>query len=308
MIRNFTTLFFLTVCGVLLAQEFKIKPGKAIIVVNHDQTEHLGIVSSGNDSVFTLVKGRKDSMVFVKGRFLEVVEINENNVLKGKRILEDHFYNFSPSLCTAFPLKKRILFYTNTNVIVNSLYYGVTDRLSFSMSTSPVMTPIGISARYSVPLNDHFYLAPELGVGSGSWIFSRIKAMHLGCRATQGNSQRNMTAGFGYFYLNGFRSYFKRIELGDSIGIAYVNLAYKLRVSKMFSLNADLWYFDSQLIPIRNGVLIRPQFFVSSLFLRYHKESDKQWRFGMVFVSARVPKRGWRTLPIPAIQWNYMIK
>ena len=291
--RLFVSFILFHLFFTISAQELILKKGKAVFVINKNSIEYSGIVGTVNDSVFYLRQGVKDSIPFSRHNFPEVIAITEDNILNGKKITEDLFHVFNPTFATAFPLKKKSIYYSNSNLLYNSAYFGVTNRLSFSVNTTPFFAPLGVSLRYSIPLNDHFFLAPEAGLGTGSWLLSKIRAFHFGTRASQGNSQRNITAGVGYFYLDGIRSYLRKGPVKDSVRLIYVNFGYKYRFSKKFSFNADFWYVN------------KPEFFVPGIFIRSHNLPDRQWRFGSLFFVFRTPKRGWMTIPVPVIQWNY---
>ncbi|MFN5181479.1 MAG: hypothetical protein ACK5D5_00485 [Bacteroidota bacterium] len=289
------------------AQDSILKKGHYIFVEDRNLIEHLGKIGNVNDSSFNLIKSVRDSLNFSRKENLKITSVTENNIFKGKKITEDQFSQLSSTFATAFPLRKWQIYYSNSNLFYNVVRFGLGKKLSLAINSSIFLAPIGVTTRYSIRLNDHFYFAPELGWGSGSWLRSDLQSFHFGLRTSQGNSQRNTTLGAGYFNISGLSSFSKNIRIGDSIGIGYVNFSFNERFSKKFSLNTDFWYFNTSLFPLANIRYLKSEFYVMGVFLRSYNLIEKQWRFGMLFLVVKPAKRNWTTIPIPVVQYNYLI-
>ncbi|MFN6037276.1 MAG: hypothetical protein ACK452_02315, partial [Bacteroidota bacterium] len=197
------------------AQQDLLKRGAALFIQDIYLNEFTGTIGTFNDSIVYIIKNPKDSIRLNRKEILKITLITENNYLNGKQISKDEFYPFQSTFQTAFPLNKKTFYYSNSNLLFNSAYLGITNKFSMAINSTILLAPIGLSLKYSLQLNDHFYISPEVGFGSGSWPLSKLRTFHFALRASQGNQLKNISAGAGYFKMDGFRSYFKRVSIGD---------------------------------------------------------------------------------------------
>lgn len=110
-------------------------------------------------------------------------------------------YFLSPS---AIPIERDVLTYRNTEIVNNSLHYGVTDHVSIYGGLSGFIAPY-FGVRGGWKLGEQSYLGGTImaggfpfGLGSGG-----IYAVGGLAAYTYGNESRNLTAGIGYGFAGG---------------------------------------------------------------------------------------------------------
>lgn len=263
----------------------------AVIIFTNNDKEITGLVSLKKDSSVIIKMSVKDS---VQVMFLEIDTAyiaNEDNFLKGKYVNPNIFSPFNYTFSTAFPIPKKTIFIRTTSFCFASAHVGLSKSLGLSYFTSLVGVPMAVNVRYSLKINNHLFIAPEAGILSASWVAPKLWLWSGGIRTTQGNSQKNITIGIGYFQINGLNLP-KNILSKDNYKSSYINFGIQQRISKKISILAEAWYFASS------------NFITVGIYSRHHKKPSTSWSFGSSLLCFKDLDKKNNFIPIPMLQWS----
>jgi hypothetical protein len=265
---------------------FKLK--NAVIVFRGDGKEFTGFVSQKKDSSVVLVKG-KDSTEIRFSEMKRALIADENNYLRGRYVNANIFSPFNLTFATAFPVPRKTVLIRTTWFGIGAAHIGLPGSFCASYFTGVYGMPVGANLRSSIKFDPHLYVAPEAGIVSGSWILPKIWMWNAGARATQGNSQKNITIGGGYMELRGMKEYVNPLK--NKYRSVYINFGMQQRISKKISIMAEAWYIQ------------RPKLIAAGIFTRHHRKENSVWSFGALLLYLKINAEE-LYLPVPMIQWN----
>ena len=263
---------------------------KAVIVFTKDGVEIAGLVTTKKDSSVVIRRSVKDSVEIKYSDMKKTFIADENNFLRGKYVNPNIFSSFNASFATAFPIKKGQTFIRATGFTFMSAHIAFAKNACMSYYSTWMGVPVAANLRYSLKVNTHLYIAPEAGISWASWVGPDVYVWNAGARATQGNTQKNITIGIGYFELNGIKLP-KQLFAFTKYQAVYVNFGYQQRITKKLSLLADAWYFS------------KPKLIAAGIFTRGHKKENTSWSFGLMCFYFEAVKKTY-LLPTPMFQWN----
>ncbi|GAB3537953.1 hypothetical protein GCM10027443_31930 [Pontibacter brevis] len=114
-------------------------------------------------------------------------------------------YLFSP---TAFSLQKGEAYYQNTYIVLNSVNYGITDRLTigagFELISTFSGTPIFyVTPKYTFPISENWNAGAGVLYVNAAGVDLDFSGLGIGYGiVTYGNRDNNLTLGAGFGYIN----------------------------------------------------------------------------------------------------------
>jgi hypothetical protein len=193
------------------------------------------------DSVSMRIKTNKNVVITIPQKeILRIYPLESTTAQTGKNWFENPFsfmYYSSPSV---FNMKKGELYYQNTYLFINSIYYGITDKIYVGAGIDLLSTAlyssdgkfnpsVFIISKYGGKINNNFQLGVvALITKSQSIVSSHSNTMGtLYGMSTIGSKDNNMTVGLGWSYF------------GGDYSAPYMTLGSMVRLSKGCSFITD---------------------------------------------------------------------
>jgi hypothetical protein len=249
--------------GKIIVPKYTIKSKRLKPIYN----QNIGETTISNDSIYvielndgTLISG---NMVSEDDREIVVLTENKGRIILPKYTIKsrrlalktDYLdsklihknphpsrYFYSPS---AFPLEKNTGYFNLTYFLVMQAQYGITDQLSVGVSSTFLLMPLLINAKWSEKIADDLYVSFGGQLGRLWWTSeSPIVGLGFG-NVTYGNPEQNVTLNAGY----GFLSY----NDGENSGLFMGSLCGNKRISDKISLMLDLFYLNDGTTPVVLG-------------------------------------------------------
>lgn len=280
-ISIFLVLFFVTIAGAQDKQE-KHLPDSALVVLS---------VNSGEEFVGTIISedAREVSIRLQSGKLLiiptytvkSIRKLSSSTLIKGKPVFANPHpsrYFYTPS---AIPMDKGEVYIQTLYAVAYQVQFGVTENFSLGATTTIVGTPLALTAKYSVKIDEKNTIAFGGMAGIVGWGTQTNLGIGFGAY-THGTKESNLTIAGGYAWIN------EKNNGGG--GSPVMSLSGNQRLSKNLSLMGELWYLPEV------GV-----FFGGPCFRLYN---NKKSSFDLGIWSVNAPNSG--GIPfIPVVGYTY---
>jgi hypothetical protein len=280
-ISIFLVLFFVTIAGAQDKQE-KHLPDSALVVLS---------VNSGEEFVGTIISedAREVSIRLQSGKLLiiptytvkSIRKLSSSTLIKGKPVFANPHpsrYFYTPS---AIPMDKGEVYIQTLYAVAYQVQFGVTENFSLGATTTIVGTPLALTAKYSVKIDEKNTIAFGGMAGLVGWGTQTNLGIGFGAY-THGTKESNLTIAGGYAWIN------EKNNGGG--GSPVMSLSGNQRLSKNLSLMGELWYLPEV------GV-----FFGGPCFRLYN---NKKSSFDLGIWSVNAPNSG--GIPfIPVVGYTY---
>lgn len=280
-ISIFLVLFFVTIAGAQDKQE-KHLPDSGLVVLS---------VNSGEEFVGTIISedAREISIRLQSGKLLiiptytvkSIRKLSSSTLIKGKPVFANPHpsrYFYTPS---AIPMDKGEVYIQTLYAVAYQVQFGVTENFSLGATTTIVGTPLALTAKYSVKIDEKNTIAFGGMAGLVGWGTGTNLGIGFGAY-THGTKESNMTIAGGYAWIN------EKNNGGG--GSPVMSLSGNQRLSKNLSLMGELWYLPEV------GV-----FFGGPCFRLYN---NKKSSFDLGIWSVNAPNSG--GIPfIPVVGYTY---
>ena len=265
-------------------KEQKSSPDSGLVVLT---------TNSGEEFVGTIVSedAREVSIRLQNGKMLiiptytvkSIKKLSGSTLIKGKPVFANPHpsrYFYTPS---AIPMDKGEIYIQTVYAVAYQVQFGVTDNFSLGATTTIVGTPLALTAKYSIKIDEKNTLAFGGLAGIVGWGTQTSLGIGFGAY-THGTKESNITIAGGYAWIN---------EKNNSGGGSPVmSLSGNQRLSKNLSLMGELWYLPQA------GV-----FFGGPCFRLYN---NKKSSFDMGIWGIAVPDLGGTGTPvIPVVGYTY---
>jgi hypothetical protein len=248
--------------GKIIVPKYTIKSKRLKPTYN----QNIGETTISNDSIYvielndgTLISG---NMVSEDNREIVVLTENKGQIILPKYTIKsrrlalktDYLdsklihknphpsrYFYSPS---AFPLEKNTGYFNLTYFSVMQVQYGLTDEFSVGVSSTFLLMPLLINAKWSEKIDDNLYVSFGGQLGRLWWTSeSPIVGLGFG-NVTYGNPEQNVSLNVGYGFLS---------EEGENSGLFMGSVCGNKRISDKVSLMLDLFYLNDGVSPVVLG-------------------------------------------------------
>ena len=215
-------------------KEQKSSPDSALVVLS---------TNSGEEFVGTILSedAREVSIRLQNGKLLiiptytvkSIRKLSSSTLIKGKPVFANPHpsrYFYTPS---AIPMDKGEIYIQTLYAVAYQVQFGVTENFSIGATTTIVGTPLALTAKYSIKLDEKNTLAFGGLAGIVGW--GTRTNLGIGFAAfTHGTKESNVTFAGGYAWINE-----KNNGGGNS---AVMSLSGNQRLSRNLSLMGELWY------------------------------------------------------------------
>jgi len=226
--------FFIFSFTVAQNKEQKSRPDTGLVVLS---------VNSGEEFVGTIVSedAREVSIRLQNGKMLiipaytvkSIRKLSASTLLKGKPVFANPHpsrYFYTPS---AIPMDKGEVYIQTLYAVAYQVQFGVTENFSIGATTTIVGTPLALTAKYSIKLDEKNTLAFGGLAGIVGWGTRTNLGIGFGA-FTHGTKESNVTIAGGYAWIKE-----KNSGGGNS---PVMSLSGNQRLSKNLSLMGELWY------------------------------------------------------------------
>lgn len=247
--------------------------------------------NSGDEFVGTIISedAREISIRLQSGKLLiiptyTVKSINKfstSTMIKGKPVFANPHpsrYFYTPS---AIPMDKGEIYIQTLYALAYQVQFGVTENFSIGATTTIVGTPLALTAKYSIKIDEKNSLAFGGLAGLVGWGTQTNLGIGFGA-FTHGTKESNVTIAGGYAWIN------EKNNGGG--GSPVMSLSGNQRLSRNLSLMGELWYLPEA------GV-----FFGGPCFRLYN---NKKSSFDLGIWTVKAPDLG--TIPLfPVVGYTY---
>ena len=263
-------------------KEQKSTPDSGLVVLS---------TNSGEEFVGTIISedAREVSIRLQTGKLLiiptytvkSIRKLSSSTLIKGKPVFANPHpsrYFYTPS---AIPMDKGEVYIQTLYAVAYQVQFGVTENFSLGATTTIVGTPLALTAKYSIKIDDKNTIAFGGLAGLVGWGTQTNLGIGFGAY-THGTKESNITIAGGYAWIN------EKNNGGG--GSPVISLSGNQRLSKNLSLMGELWYLPEV------GV-----FFGGPCFRLYN---NKKSSFDLGIWSVNAPNSG--GIPfIPVVGYTY---
>lgn len=263
-------------------KEQKAKPDSGLVVLS---------TNSGEEFVGTVIAedAREISIRLQSGKLLiiptytvkSIRKLSSSTLIKGKPVFANPHpsrYFYTPS---AIPMDKGEVYIQTLYAVAYQVQFGITENFSMGATTTIVGTPLALTAKYSVKIDDKNTIAFGGMAGLVGWGTQTNLGIGFGAY-THGTKESNLTLAGGYAWIS------QKNNGGG--GSPVMSLSGNQRLSKNLSLMGELWYLPEV------GV-----FFGGPCFRLYN---NKKSSFDLGIWSVNAPNSG--GIPfIPVVGYTY---
>ena len=227
------TLFSFILQGKIVAQtneENQLNPAKdtIYIITTNDGGEFIGKIISDDGREVVIMTDKKGKLILPKYVIKSLDIVDKTNMIGNVAVLPNPHpsrYLFAPS---AFPLKKGEGYINAFYFLVWQAQYGITDNFSLGVTTSWILAPTFLNAKYTIPLGDKLNMA--IGGQIGKLYIADENPVTLGFSTlTYGTPESNVSVNVGY------GSY-------EKDGMFIATISGNQRIGKSASLMGEFWY------------------------------------------------------------------
>ncbi len=200
-------------------------------------------VNSGEQFVGTIISedAREVSIRLQDGKMLiipsytvkSIRKLSTYTLVKGKPVFANPHpsrYFYTPS---AIPMDKGEVYIQTLYAVAYQVQFGVTENFSVGATTTIIGTPLALTAKYSIKIDEKNTLAFGGLAGIVGWGTRTNLGIGFGA-FTHGTKESNITIAGGYAWIN------ERNNGGGNSPV--MSLSGNQRLSKNLSLMGELWY------------------------------------------------------------------
>lgn len=232
----FSLLFLFSIGTTAMAQdrENALKADTGMVVLS---------VNSGEEFVGTIISedAREVSIRLQSGKLLiipaytikSIKKLSSVTLIKGKPVFANPHpsrYFYTPS---ALPMDKGEVYIQTLYAVAYQVQFGITENFSLGATTTLVGTPLALTGKYSIKIDDKNSFAVGGLAGLVGWGTRTNLGIGFGAY-TRGTKESNITVAGGYAWIN------EKNNGGG--GSAVMSLSGNQRLTKNLSLMGELWY------------------------------------------------------------------
>ena len=275
-----------SIFSITLAQnkEQKSRPdsGLVVLLTNSDE-EFVGTIVS-EDAREVSIRLQNGKLLIIPAYTIKSTrKLSSSTLIKGKPVFANPHpsrYFYTPS---AIPMDKGEVYIQSVYFLAYQVQFGVTENFSIGATTTLLATPLALTAKYSIKIDEKNTLAFGGMAGIVGWGTQTNLGIGFGA-FTHGTKESNVTFAAGYAWVN-------TKEDNGGGNSPMMSLSGNQRLSKNLSLMGELWYLPEV------GV-----FFGGPCF-RLYKSKKSSYDFG---IWALGKNEAHKTVPfIPVFGYTY---
>ena len=275
-----------SIFSITLAQnkEQKSRPdsGLVVLLTNSDE-EFVGTIVS-EDAREVSIRLQNGKLLIIPAYTVKSVrKLSSSTLIKGKPVFANPHpsrYFYTPS---AIPMDKGEVYIQSVYFLAYQVQFGVTENFSIGATTTLLATPLALTAKYSIKIDEKNTLAFGGMAGIVGWGTQTNLGIGFGA-FTHGTKESNVTFAAGYAWSN-------TKEDNGGGNSPMMSLSGNKRLSKNLSLMGELWYLPEV------GV-----FFGGPCF-RLYKSKKSSYDFGIWALGINETHK---TVPfIPVVGYTY---
>lgn len=268
------------------------------VVVTKIDIKYIGYVEQEDDLSITLVNRNTNVRTQLYKSEIKSIRplINSKRNLKNAELFDDNYHSDYYMIATS-------AFLFETETINTNYHWGVIENISFPLSKNWAVTagtlffyPYSLGVKCAFKLSENSYVGGNV-FGMGNVFSQKQDEFFWGYGAkgyyTQGTNNTNFTISGGVLGLNS--KLFSNNLNQPFINLYFLNFSYCNRFSKLFALNAEVWYFPES----QSGF--------GGLGLKLVNDKDYSWTFGCYTALNNFNnsfKINVKTIPIPYIGYS----
>ena len=218
-------------------KEQKSRPdsGLVVLLTNSDE-EFVGAIVS-EDAREVSIRLQNGKMLIIPAYTVKSIRKLSSSTffIKGKPVFPNPHpsrYFYTPS---AIPMDKGEVYIQSVYGLAYQVQFGVTENFSIGATTTLLATPLALTAKYSIKIDEKNTLAFGGLAGIGGLLI-RETNLGIGFGAfTHGTKESNVTFAAGYAWIN-------TKEDNDGGNSPMMSFSGNQRLSKNLSLMGELWY------------------------------------------------------------------
>ena len=250
--KKFIALLLLIIVGQLQAQENN-PPAAAtdstkLIILNTNSGEHFAGYIIAEDSREVTIRLQNGKLLTIPAYTVKSIKpASKENIIGGKVVYPNPHpsrYFYTPS---ALPMDKGEVYIQTVYGVAYQAQFGITDRFSLGATTTIVGTPLALTTKYSIPVNEKNTFAVGGLAGFVGWGTQASLGIGFGTY-TYGTKESNITLGAGLGWVRD-GDVVDYTPTGEMIGpFAETNstgiftLAGNKRLSRNLSIMGEFWY------------------------------------------------------------------
>ena len=226
-----------SIFSITLAQnkEQKSRPdsGLVVLLTNSDE-EFVGTIVS-EDAREVSIRLQNGKLLIIPAYTVKSVrKLSSSTLIKGKPVFANPHpsrYFYTPS---AIPMDKGEVYIQSVYGLAYQVQFGVTENFSIGATTTLLATPLALTAKYSIKIDEKNTLAFGGMAGIVGWGTQTNLGIGFGA-FTHGTKESNVTFAAGYAWVN-------TKEDNGGGNSPMMSLSGNQRLSKNLSLMGELWY------------------------------------------------------------------
>lgn len=250
--KKFIALLLLIIVGQLQAQENN-PPAAAtdstkLIILNTNSGEHFAGYIIAEDPREVTIRLQNGKLLTIPAYTVKSIKpASKENIIGGKVVYPNPHpsrYFYTPS---ALPMDKGEVYIQTVYGVAYQAQFGITDRFSLGATTTIVGTPLALTTKYSIPVNEKNTFAVGGLAGFVGWGTQASLGIGFGTY-TYGTKESNITLGAGLGWVRD-GDVVDYTPTGEMIGpFAETNstgiftLAGNKRISRNLSIMGEFWY------------------------------------------------------------------
>ena len=226
-----------SIFSITLAQnkEQKSRPdsGLVVLLTNSDE-EFVGTIVS-EDAREVSIRLQNGKLLIIPAYTIKSTrKLSSSTLIKGKPVFANPHpsrYFYTPS---AIPMDKGEVYIQSVYGLAYQVQFGVTENFSIGATTTLLATPLALTAKYSIKIDEKNTLAFGGMAGIVGWGTQTNLGIGFGA-FTHGTKESNVTFAAGYAWVN-------TKEDNGGGNSPMMSLSGNQRLSKNLSLMGELWY------------------------------------------------------------------
>jgi len=215
-------------------KEQKSTPDSGLVVLSTNSGEEFVGTIVAEDAREVSIRLQNGKMLIIPAYTVKSIrKLSGSTLIKGKPVFANPHpsrYFYTPS---AIPMDKGEIYIQTLYAVAYQVQFGVTENFSVGATTTIVGTPLALTAKYSIKLDEKNTLAFGGLAGLVGWGTQTNLGIGFGA-FTHGTKESNVTFAGGFAWINE-----KNNGGGNS---AVMSLSGNQRLSKNLSLMGELWY------------------------------------------------------------------
>jgi hypothetical protein len=216
-------------------KEQKSRPDSGLVVLSTNSDEEFVGTIVSEDAREVSIRLQNGKMLIIPAYTVKSVRKLSSSTffIKGKPVFPNPHpsrYFYTPS---AIPMDKGEIYIQSVYGVAYQVQFGVTENFSIGATTTIVATPVALTAKYSIKIDEKNTLAFGGLAGIVGWGTETNLGIGFGA-FTHGTKESNLTIAGGYAWINT-----KNSGGGNS---PVMSLSGNQRLSKNLSLMGELWY------------------------------------------------------------------